>query len=294
MTATPPDPLATQHDSTPDPGDEGSAESQTMRLREENRALRELLAAQVQASLPRSEPGRFKRFFWWLISASGAALVGWRGLLGRDDGEPITRRRLGCATVTVLYTLAIYGALVLLVVSWNSPNSATSGTTAASPVRVPLTPQPPLSSGVDTAGNGGASVPGGAQSERPSDSIPASSAPVVSTSIEPDPKPATPPAADAAPSTSGSSERDVSAAPERVSAPVSSAEPAPAAPQSTLRITEIPALDPMAWVAVLDGELAQCAKLGFFERPECAWAARKRYCEPNQGWGKVKECPAQP
>jgi len=68
----------------------------------------------------------------------------------------------------------------------------------------------------------------------------------------------------------------------------------PTTPQSTLRITEIPAPDPMAWVAKLDEELAQCAELGFFERPECAWAARKQYCEPNQGWGKVKECPAQP
>ncbi|WP_175138969.1 hypothetical protein [Achromobacter animicus] len=294
MTATPPDPLATQHDSTPDPDDQGPADSQTMRLREENRALRELLAAQVQASLPRNEPGWFKRLCWWLISAPGAALVGWRGLLRRDEGEPITRRRLGCATVTVVYTLAIYGALVLLVVSWNSPNSATSGTTAASPVRVPLTPQPPLSSGVDAAANGGASAPGGAQSERPSESAPSSMEPAVSTSIEPDPKPATPPAADAAPSITAPSERGSSAAPERVPAPVSSAEPAPAAPQSTLRITEIPAPDPMAWVAVLDGELAQCAELGFFERPECAWAARKQYCEPNQGWGKVKECPAQP
>jgi len=61
-----------------------------------------------------------------------------------------------------------------------------------------------------------------------------------------------------------------------------------------LRITEIPARNPMAWVDALDRELARCAELGFFERPECAWAARKQYCEPNQGWGAVKECPAQP
>ncbi|WP_369818490.1 hypothetical protein [Achromobacter sp. Root170] len=240
---------------------------QTLRLREENRALRELLAAQVQASLPRNEPGWFKRLCWWLISAPGAALVGWRGLFGRDDAEPITRRRLGCATVTVLYTLAIYGALVLLVVSWNSPNTATSGATSASPVRVPLTPQPPLSPGLDAAGNGAAPVPGDAQTERP---------------------------ADAAPSTGAPSAPAPSAKQERVTAPASSAAPALAGPQPTLRITEIPAPDPMAWVAALDGELAQCAERGFFERPECAWAARKQYCEPNQGWGKVKECPAQP
>lgn len=294
MTATPPDPHATQHDGTPDPDEQESADLQTLRLREENRALRELLAAQVQASLPRNEPGWCKRLCWWLISAPGAALMGWRGLFGRDDAEPITRRRLGCATVTVVYTLAIYGALVLLVVSWNSPNSATSGTTSASPVRVPLTPQPPLSTGVDAAGNDAASVVGGAQSKRPSDSEPSSSNLASSTSTDSERKLAPQPAVDAAPATTAPSERVSSVTPERVSAPVASAEPAPAAPQSTLRITEIPAPDPMAWVAALDGELAQCAQLGFFERPDCAWAARKQYCEPNQGWGKVKECPAQP
>ena len=142
MTATPPDPLATQHDGTPDPDGQGPADTRTQRLQEENRALRELLAAQVHASLPRQDPGWFRRLGCWLISAPGAALVGWRSLFGRDDGEPITRRSVGCAAVTVIYTLAIYGALVLLVVSWNSPNTATSGSTAASPVRVPLTPQP--------------------------------------------------------------------------------------------------------------------------------------------------------
>ncbi|CAB3867396.1 hypothetical protein LMG26689_02811 [Achromobacter animicus] len=291
MTATPPDPLATQHDGTPDPDDQGPVDSQTLRLREENRALRELLAAQVQASLPRHEPGWFKRLCWWLISAPGAALVGWRSLLGRDEAEPITRRRVGCATVTVLYTLAIYGALVLLVVSWNSPNTATSGATAASPLRVPLTP---LSPEGDAAGKSAASILGDAQTEKPSESAPPSSEPPVAASSGLDRGPASPITTDTPPSTSAPAQPAPSAAPERVTAPASSAEPAPAAPQSTLRITEIPAPDPMAWVAVLDGELAQCAELGFFERPDCAWAARKQYCEPNQGWGKVKECPAQP
>ncbi|MNL46946.1 hypothetical protein D3C87_1696980 [compost metagenome] len=66
------------------------------------------------------------------------------------------------------------------------------------------------------------------------------------------------------------------------------------APHSTLRITEIAAPDPLAWVDALKGELARCVELGFFERPDCAWAVRKQYCEPNNGWGTVKECPAQP
>ncbi len=263
MTATPPDPLATQQHGTPDQDDQGPADAQTLRLREENRALRELLAAQVHASLPRQEPGWFKRLCWWLISAPGAALVGWRNLFRREEAEPITRRRVGCAAVTVLYTLAIYGALVLLVVSWNSPNPAKSGSTAASPVRVPLAPLTP-------------------QSPSTPETVPAVSGAVSPTPIDaPDP-------------TSAPTEPPARAADESAAPPASTTEPPFASPQPTLRITEIPAPDPMAWVAMLDGELAKCAQLGFFERPECAWTARKRFCEPNQGWGNVKECPAQP
>ncbi len=300
MTATPPDPLATQHDGTPDQDDQGSGDTQTLRLREENRALRELLAAQVQASLPRQEPGWFKRLCWWLISAPGAALVGWRSLFGREDGEPITRRNVGRATMTVIYTLAIYGALVLLVVSWNSPNIAPSGATSASPVRVPLTPLPSVTPESDKAGtpssdrgheatgSGSASPAAGSSSGTPigadrTDASPATAETEPGTSTPSVPAPAVSSRAAPVASSTGL---------ERSTPAASSNEPA--APQSTLRITEIPAPDPMAWVAKLDEELAQCAELGFFERPECAWAARKQYCEPNQGWGKVKECPAQP
>ncbi|MGN6658373.1 MAG: hypothetical protein ACTHKN_05215, partial [Achromobacter mucicolens] len=131
--------------------------------------MRELLAAQVHASLPRQDPGWARRLGWWLISAPGAALVGWRSLFGRDDGEPITRRSVGCAAVTVIYTLAIYGALVLLVVSWNSPNTATSGSTAASPVRVPLTPQPTQPPESDAANKRAAPAPEGRQEEKTTD-----------------------------------------------------------------------------------------------------------------------------
>lgn len=349
MTATPPDPLATQHDGTPDQDDQGPGDTQTLRLREENRALRELLAAQVQASLPRQEPGWFKRLCWWLISAPGAALVGWRNLFGREDGEPITRRNVGRATMTVIYTLAIYGALVLLVVSWNSPNIAPSGATSASPVRVPLTPLPPMQPESNAAGAAGApssdrgQAETGVGSESPAvgsssgeltgagrtAAMPATAEAEPGASTRSDPAAAeraaaagSSNAAERAAATGSSNAADraapaasstaadraapaasstaaeraapaaSSAAAERSTTVASASEPA--GPQSTLRITEIPAPDPLAWVATLDEALAQCAELGFFERPECAWAARKQYCEPNQGWGKVKECPAQP
>ncbi len=309
MTATPPDPLATQHDGTPDPDGQGPADTRTQRLQEENRALRELLAAQVHASLPRQDPGWFRRLGWWLISAPGAALVGWRSLFGRDDGEPITRRSVGCAAVTVIYTLAIYGALVLLVVSWNSPNTATSGSTAASPVRVPLTPQPTQPPESDAANKRAAPALEGRQEEKATDSASDRPAPDASSSAadrpETDaassasnqavPAPSAPDRADAAPAAADrAAPAAASAEPARAAASPSSAEHAPTGPQPSLRITVIPAPDPMAWVAALDGELERCAELGFFERPECAWAARKQFCEPNQGWGNVKECPAQP
>ncbi|WP_233236007.1 hypothetical protein [Bordetella sp. LUAb4] len=45
------------------------------------------------------------------------------------------------------------------------------------------------------------------------------------------------------------------------------------------------------WRDALKRELSQCASLGFFDRPTCAWTARNRYCGPNQAWGTLRECP---
>jgi len=246
---------------TPRPGSTGTPDQapeyeQTRRLLEENRALRELLAAQVQTALPPHKPNLLRRIGWGLISAPGTVLVRWRELLGCDEARPITGKRVGYATFTVLYTLAIYGALVLLVVSWSAPNTARSGATAAGPQQVPVTSLEP---------------------------VPPEPPPLMATPeaiVEPETHTATPPAA---------------AAPE----PPSSAAPEPAAnaptgPRSTLRITEFPAENPSAWLDVLRGELARCAQLGFFERPDCAWKARKQFCELHRAWGRVKECPSQP
>lgn len=265
MTATPPDPLATQHGSTPDPDPQAPLDEQTLRLQEENRALRELLAAQAQAALPSHRPGPLRRMCWWLISAPGAALVGWRTLLGRDGGRPITGKRVGYATLTVLYTLAIYGALVLLVVSWNSPNTARSGAAAAGPVRVPLLPWVP-------------SPPTGDDAHQPPEADPSPAAapgPGPSAVTQPEPVPAEAPTVSASP-------------------PEHTAMPGSPAPQSTLRVTEISAQDPLSWVDALKNELARCAQLGFFERPDCAWRAREQFCEPHRAWGTVRECPSRP
>ncbi|MFY3311093.1 hypothetical protein [Achromobacter ruhlandii] len=294
MTIPSVDPPARQHDGTSDPEGEGPLDdAQAARLREENRALRELLAAQVQASIPRP-PGPLKRLGWWLISAPGAALVGWRSLLGREHAAPITGKRVGYATLTVLYTLAIYGALVLLVVSCSTPNAGRSGASAAGPMRVPLAP---LDAGPAPLRQPGATA-------RPDAAPPANTPPPAAptpTVQEHASGPASTPQDAATP-------RDDTPAPGRTDAPSPAATTpsasareaatphatAPALPKPTLRITEIPAENPHAWVDNLKAELARCATLGFFERPDCAWAARKQYCGPNQGWGAVKECPAQP
>lgn len=294
MTTTPPDPLATRHDGTTDQDDQAPVDPHTQRLREENRALRELLAAQVQASIPRP-PGPLKRLGWWLISAPGAALVGWRSLLGREHAAPITGKRVGYATLTVLYTLAIYGALVLLVVSCSTPNAGRSGASAAGPMRVPLAP---LDAGPAPLRQPGATLRSDAAPPPANTPPPAAPTPTVQ---EHAPGPASTPQDAATP-------RDDTPAPGRTDAPSPAATTpsasareaatphaaAPALPKPTLRITEIPAENPHAWVDNLKAELARCATLGFFERPDCAWAARKQYCGPNQGWGAVKECPAQP
>ncbi|WMD22647.1 hypothetical protein RAS12_09790 [Achromobacter seleniivolatilans] len=285
MTATPPDPLAKQHDGTTDPDQQAPVDDeQTLRLREENRALRDLLAAQVHATHSAPQPSWLSRLFWWLISAPGAALVGWRSLLGRDASNPLTRRSVGSATLTVLYTLAIYGALVLLVVSWNSPNSTLSGSTAASPVRVPLLPAPPLTPDAEPARTPAlepVQEPGKGAGE---------------TEVTPAPAPATPPPEapqNASPSTAVPSS---SPAPSSGLQPPLTAEEPPASgttPHSTLRMTEIPPQNPLAWVDALKTELARCAELGFFDRPNCAWEARRQFCAPNHGWGSIKECPAE-
>jgi len=319
MTATPPDPFATQHDSTTDPDATAPVDdAQTRRLREENRALRELLAAQVQAIAPppqpQPEPSCIRRIGWALISAPGAALVGWRALLGRDDDAPITGRRVGSATLTVLYTLAIYAALVLLVVSWNAPNNGITGpdATPASSGRVPLTRlplQPADGSPSDWETAGSTPVPAPNLQRAPSsDAMPADVTPV------PHGEPsssealngaaigatngATNSASDSAPNSAphdASNEASIATSAAASNITPSAAPPATStAPKSTLRITEIPAVNPLAWVDTLQGELARCAELGFFERPDCAWEARRQFCEPNRGWGVVKECPAQP
>lgn len=47
------------------------------------------------------------------------------------------------------------------------------------------------------------------------------------------------------------------------------------------------------WQASLRQDLQACSAESFFDRPSCAWAARNKYCTPNNAWGKVEDCPAR-
>lgn len=47
------------------------------------------------------------------------------------------------------------------------------------------------------------------------------------------------------------------------------------------------------WQLALRQDLDACSRLGFFDRPSCAWAARNKYCGPNNAWGKTSDCPAK-
>ncbi|HUH88246.1 MAG TPA: hypothetical protein VL003_09375 [Pusillimonas sp.] len=48
-----------------------------------------------------------------------------------------------------------------------------------------------------------------------------------------------------------------------------------------------------AWQARLRQDLQACDAESFFDRPSCAWAARNKYCTPNNAWGRVADCPAR-
>ena len=45
------------------------------------------------------------------------------------------------------------------------------------------------------------------------------------------------------------------------------------------------------WQQTLRREIEICNNLGFFQRPSCVQNARNKICTPNDGWGKVSECP---
>ena len=73
----------------------------------------------------------------------------------------------------------------------------------------------------------------------------------------------------------------------------SASTPPPAPPSRPATTPTQPAPSSASWLQSLRKEMAQCESLGFFQRPSCIQNARNRYCNPNNAWGKVPECPAR-
>lgn len=57
--------------------------------------------------------------------------------------------------------------------------------------------------------------------------------------------------------------------------------------------TKAPVITVYSWTQNLKKEIEQCANLGFFQRPTCVQNARNKFCAPNNGWGKIADCPAR-
>lgn len=76
--------------------------------------------------------------------------------------------------------------------------------------------------------------------------------------------------------------------PDQPLQPVEMAPPPPPPPA-----VAAPSGGNQAWQASLRQDLQACSAQSFFDRPSCAWAARNKYCEPNNAWGRTPDCPAK-
>lgn len=69
------------------------------------------------------------------------------------------------------------------------------------------------------------------------------------------------------------------------SASINTVQAAPAA------VAQVP-LEQRPWREQLAQAIDACNELGFFSRPGCIDLARKKFCAPNQAWGRDPLCPA--
>lgn len=67
----------------------------------------------------------------------------------------------------------------------------------------------------------------------------------------------------------------------------------PPPPSQEVRVSNLPVASNPNWQVDFQSELKACEKLGFTRVPSCKWAARNKYCEPGNSWGKVPNCPAK-
>lgn len=67
----------------------------------------------------------------------------------------------------------------------------------------------------------------------------------------------------------------------------------PPPPSQEVRVNNRPVNANPGWQAEFQRALSACDGLGFTRVPSCKWAARNKYCEPNNAWGRVANCPAK-
>ncbi|QIM48171.1 hypothetical protein G9Q38_02755 [Pusillimonas sp. DMV24BSW_D] len=72
--------------------------------------------------------------------------------------------------------------------------------------------------------------------------------------------------------------------------PVEMPNPPPPPPETPMNNTGTGQAN---WRAQLQDELQQCNLESFFDRPSCTWAARNKYCTPNNAWGQIDDCPSR-
>lgn len=66
-----------------------------------------------------------------------------------------------------------------------------------------------------------------------------------------------------------------------------------AAPATAARPVSQPSVATAAtWQQQLEAAVKACSAVGFFSRPSCIERARRKFCDPNQGWGKHPDCPS--
>ena len=75
-----------------------------------------------------------------------------------------------------------------------------------------------------------------------------------------------------------------------VPAPTASAPPPPTAPAPPPAPASAITPNPDAWVRGLQQDIQTCSSLGFFARTACESRARQRWCEPNNGYNRIREC----
>lgn len=67
------------------------------------------------------------------------------------------------------------------------------------------------------------------------------------------------------------------------------AEDKPKTPTAIARVD--PSGSALPWQQQLSAAIAACDKVSFFSRPDCVERARKKFCDPNNAWGRDALCP---